>query len=119
MFYIKWTNDDSFSELLCEIDLEGFVKREIGLDDKKRIVHKAPTKIDNYGLFDNQVFDIKNLKSNITKEYFEEYWNAEVDEKILRERVLPNKIFQSVLVVIILSSVLFIFYFWIRKLMLN
>jgi hypothetical protein len=78
MYYVEWTNADidnmPFKKLLTEIDQDGKVMREIGLNDKNEIMHKAPSEKDNYGLFDLQIIEVKNLKNDFTKEYFDSLW---------------------------------------------
>ena len=83
MFYLKWTENDitnlsqnsSLKVLLTEVDSDGNVKREVGVDENENIVHKAPTEKDNYGLFDNQPIDTASLRNDCSKEEFEELWN--------------------------------------------
>lgn len=85
MYYIKWTPDDikgmedeGITALYTEIDSDGNVCREIGLDNLGRIVHMCPAdsfRLGTYGLFDNQRVDISQRPSNITHEEFERLWN--------------------------------------------
>lgn len=85
MYYCKWTEDDieKLSEdegiiiLYTEIDLDGSVRREIGLNKEGKVIHKCPSKLyryGTYGLFDNQKVIITGTRSLITKEEFEKLW---------------------------------------------
>jgi hypothetical protein len=85
MYYCVWTEKDNKGEkslddivkLFTEIDDNGRVLREIGIDKDGRLVHKCPSdKFRNgtYGLFDNQVVIISDESSLITKNEFERMW---------------------------------------------
>jgi len=56
------------------VDSEGRVVREIGLNERQKLVHKSPTQSNPYGLFDNQVIETTNLRNDLTKEEFESLW---------------------------------------------
>jgi hypothetical protein len=85
MYYRKWTEDDieRLSEdegiviLYTEIDLDGNVRREIGLNNEGKVIHKCPSELyryGTYGLFDNQKVLITESRSLIKKEEFERLW---------------------------------------------
>lgn len=84
-YYIKWTeheieglgNSSSLSLLITEVDGEGRVLREIGLNNAGQVVHKAPSNNDRYGMFDNQIIAPSSLESNFDEEVFEELWQQE------------------------------------------
>ena len=81
--YLKWTKEDiknlyiktEVSTILTEVDSDGIVLREIGLDEKGEIVYFSPSKKNNYGLFDNQIVEYDPHKKDIGKEEFEIRWN--------------------------------------------
>jgi len=65
--------------LYIEIDKNGSVLREIGLNNIGEIVHAYPSdkyKYGKYGIFDLNSFDINNLKNEIDLDYFECKWNS-------------------------------------------
>jgi hypothetical protein len=82
MYYIRWTEREihdlgkgsPLRVLLTEVNSAGRVLREIGLDSEGSVAHKAPTRRDQYGLFDNQVVDARSLQSNFGRETFEQLW---------------------------------------------
>jgi hypothetical protein len=82
MYYLKWTERDienlsastGLKVLLTEVDSGGRVVREIGFNERQKLVHKSPTQSNPYGLFDNQVIAIANLCNDLTKEDFESLW---------------------------------------------
>lgn len=84
MYYCKWAEDevvplrlDDIVSLYTEIDSEGNVLRELGLNKDGQIVHKCPSgayKYGTYGLFDNVTVAITSSRSFITKDEFERLW---------------------------------------------
>jgi len=85
MFYLKWSRNDidgleqfnGIVTLLTEINKEGIVTKEIGLDKNNKIVHKFPSRnhtYGKYGIFDNQAVDIRNKNINFTKKEFDRVW---------------------------------------------
>ena len=84
MFYIRWTETDierlskrtRIHILLTEIDSDGEVRREIGLDENLNVVHRSPTEAEPYGLFDNQLIEIAGPRNDLTKEEFEKLWRS-------------------------------------------
>jgi len=88
MLYIRWTEQDiaelsAFSEitiLYTEINDEGEVLKEIGLNNEGKIIHKSPSTgypYGEYGIFDNQKVAISGRKSNFSKDEFYQLWESE------------------------------------------
>ncbi len=84
----KWTNDEidnlyekfSISVLFTEVNKDGRVIREIGLDENNNIIHKCPSKnykYGKYGLFDLVKVDLSNDENNFDNSYFEELWEKD------------------------------------------
>ncbi|NOX85107.1 MAG: hypothetical protein GXO86_03935 [Chlorobi bacterium] len=64
--------------LLLELDDNGRITKEIGLNNRDFIIHRFPSlefKHGKYGIFDLNTFDLSNLKDDISKEEFYNYWN--------------------------------------------
>ena len=87
MLYIKWTEQDiaelsAFDEiaiLYTEIDNEGDVHKEIGLNNDGKLIHKSPSAgypYGEYGIFDNQKVAISDRRSNFSKEEFYKLWES-------------------------------------------
>ncbi len=85
MRYLKWTQREieglkgreGMVEILTEVDEEGRVLREIGLDEQGRVVHQAPSDSCPYGMFDGQVVDVPGCGNDIPPELFGSLWRAE------------------------------------------
>lgn len=102
MFYCKWDesfinglNSEGFFLFYAEIDSNGFVRREIGLNKEGKVIHKCPSEFypnGTYGYFDNQKviiidktsvgdFDLNAIltdeNSLVTKEEFEKIWEMD------------------------------------------
>lgn len=81
MTYLRWMIDkdiagrlpDGIVELYTEVDDAGRVSREVGLDDRGNVVHRAPSSRHPYGLFDNQMIQ-SDGHGDITHEAFERLW---------------------------------------------
>ncbi len=87
MFYCKWNESNicglnhnfGISILFTEIDDEGSVKREVGIDESNNVVHMFPSASFSsgvYGIFDNEKVDISSLRSDISKDDFERLWES-------------------------------------------
>lgn len=87
MLYIKWTERDivelsAFTKitiLYTEINDDGQVNKEIGLNSDGEIIHKCPSTeypFGEYGIFDNQKVTISDLKSNFSKDEFYQFWGS-------------------------------------------
>ena len=64
--------------LLLEVDNKGTVKKEIGLNEHNQIVHVYPSqkfKFGKYGIFDLNIFELTNLKDDISREKFYFLWD--------------------------------------------
>jgi hypothetical protein len=88
MRYVKWTGLDiegldSIAEitvLYTEIDDNGDIIRELGMNKNGTIVHKFPShsgKYGKYGVFDGQKVIVSDLHSDISKEDFDRMWEME------------------------------------------
>jgi hypothetical protein len=82
--YVSWGPEEikgfpiGCTRLVIEIDPKGRVLREIGLNAKGGVVHRAPSAIDNYGLFDQVPVDA-GPDSDATAEEFEGWWQAPLE----------------------------------------
>ena len=94
MLYVKWgehnikglESKDGISILYTEIDDEGTVSREIGLDSNGDVVHKAPTDRDKYGIFDIQKVDVSRYTNGIDPAEFDKLWNSSSAESKVEDR---------------------------------
>jgi hypothetical protein len=84
--YLKWTSIDilnlfsksSINVLYTEVDSDGKVLREIGVDVKGIVVHKFPSDFfpdGRYGFFDLQRIQTPLEENQLQKEAFEKLWN--------------------------------------------
>lgn len=67
--------------LFIEIDNNGIVKREIGLNNKDLIIHKYPNinyKYGLYGIFDLQIFDINSIDNELSEKEFNKLWGNNI-----------------------------------------
>ncbi len=84
--YISWGREDiknlpvEWTRVVTEIDPNGRVLREIGLNTKGEVVHRAPSANDNYGLFDQVPVDA-GPDSDATAEEFEAWWHAPLEPR--------------------------------------
>ena len=70
--------DKSINQLYVEVDDNGYVKREIGLNISGDVVHAYPSKksrYGNYGILDLNCFDIKSVNNELLFDDFETKWN--------------------------------------------
>jgi len=83
--YIEWDIDSiqnmssisGMIKLYTEIEDDGSVCREIGINQEGIVIHKFPSdhfKQGKYGLFDNQIVEVKETVS-LDKNNFELLWN--------------------------------------------
>ncbi|MCP3685585.1 MAG: hypothetical protein GY861_23285 [bacterium] len=79
MFYIEWMEKEieglGMYRLITEVNPNGTVLREVGLDTSGNVIHKTPTAQKNYGLFDLQKIETNNLHSTLSTEEFEKLWH--------------------------------------------
>jgi len=88
MRYIKIKNNELFdfstfypslNLLIIELDNDGKVTKEIGIDKDNKIMHKFPERErvyrhGQYGIFDLAKFDIVNIEENSSLTEFNTYW---------------------------------------------
>jgi hypothetical protein len=86
MNYCKWNMDEikglesisGIVVLYTEVNRDGSVSREIGIDKSGRVVHKFPSTAfqqGEYGIFDNQKVEISQNTPTITRTEFEKAWS--------------------------------------------
>ncbi len=91
MHYFRWTSQEiknleegtGIFVLLTEVDPDGKVIREVGLDAQGNVVHKCPStsfRHGTYGLFDLLPVDISGWRDRITEADFQKYWHASTDK---------------------------------------
>ncbi len=83
MRYLLWNTKDisglsdlNMALLVTEIDEMGCVLREVGVDQRSKVVHRFPSTefpFGDYGLFDLQKVGMEG--SEMTKADFDKYWN--------------------------------------------
>ena len=82
--YVSWGREEikglpiEWTRVVTEIDPNGRVLREIGLNTKGEVVHRAPSPINNHGLFDQVPVDA-GPDSDATAEEFEGWWQAALE----------------------------------------
>ena len=86
MKYLRWTIGKEITgrtpipglvDLFTEVDDTGQVSREVGTDSAGRVIHRAPSTDDRYGLFDNQVIKLAvDRENDIAPETFEWMWRG-------------------------------------------
>jgi hypothetical protein len=71
---------EGIDRVLTEVDDEGRILREIGLDTEGRVLHIAPALRGKwrYGIFDLQIIDVATLppRDAVPREQFEALWAA-------------------------------------------
>ncbi len=85
MIYLKWTPNDlatlDMGALYTEVDEDGWVQREVGVDfDGFAVHHLVPSEGDP-GWFGNARLTQLMLDSNVTKAEFESVWRAAADRE--------------------------------------
>jgi hypothetical protein len=83
MEYLRWSEEEvanlrkhrNIHLILLEVDDEGVVTREIGLNETGDIVHAFPTVEDQRGLFDMTPIDLTHVRSNLSSAEFEFHWD--------------------------------------------
>jgi hypothetical protein len=80
----KWTDDQRapLEALFVEVGEDGWVAREVGLDEAGRVVYKFPwpARPSFRGSCDMATFATEGVPDAITPEQFERYWAAPLDE---------------------------------------
>jgi hypothetical protein len=82
MFYLKWTASElatlDLRALYTEVDDDGWVQRELGIDSEGLIAHLLiPSTVDP-GWFGAARLSLSMLSSNISKAEFDELWDSGV-----------------------------------------
>lgn len=82
MRYLLWNTKDisglsdlNMALLVTEIDEMGCVLREVGVDQRSKVVHRFPSTESPFG--DHGLFDLQKVEregSDMTKAEFENYW---------------------------------------------
>ena len=70
---------DTIDTLLIEVNEDGTIIREVGLDSNDQIIHKYPSKdyrYGRYGFFDLASISLSHdVENDISEEKFETYWH--------------------------------------------
>lgn len=64
--------------LLLEVDNNGTIKKELGLNVQNQIIHSFPSqkfRFGKYGIFDLNLFDLSSVEDDISREEFYNYWD--------------------------------------------
>ncbi len=80
MFYLRWTPTELATldmwALYTEVDEDGFVCREVGVDADGSILHQLVPSHDSPGWFGLARLSAAMLESNVTRAEFESLWYA-------------------------------------------
>lgn len=80
MFYLKWTPTELATldmwALYTEVDEDGWVCREVGVDAEGLIMHQLVPTSDDPGWFGLARLAAPMLESNVTRAEFESLWHA-------------------------------------------
>lgn len=79
MIYLKWTSCDLATlhgSLYTEVDEDGWVQREVGLDENGSVTHQLVPTLETPGWFGLTRLAFPMLESNVTRAEFESLWNA-------------------------------------------
>lgn len=80
MIYLKWTPSElatlEMRELYTEVDEDGWVQRELGVDFDGLVTHQLVPSHGRPGWFGNARLARLMLDSNVTKAEFESLWCA-------------------------------------------
>jgi hypothetical protein len=80
MIYLKWTSSElatlDVGALYTEVDEDGWVQREVGVDDDGLIIHQLVPCDARPGWFGLARLSLLMLTSNVTKAEFESLWHA-------------------------------------------
>lgn len=80
MIYLKWTSNDlatlEIEALYTEVDEDGWVQRELGIDDGGLVTHQLVPSDSRPGWFGLARLALPMLTSNVTKAEFESLWHA-------------------------------------------
>ena len=81
MIYLKWTSAElatlDLGALYTEVDEDGWVQREVGVDDEGLIIHQLVPTDARPGWFGlARLSQLMLLTSNVSKAEFESLWHA-------------------------------------------
>ena len=80
MIYLKWTRSElatlKMRALYTEVDEDGWVQRELGVNDDGLIAHQLIPSNGEPGWFGLARLSLLMLTSNVSKAEFESLWNA-------------------------------------------
>lgn len=80
MIYLKWTSSElatlDLGALYTEVDEDGWVQRELGVDDEGLIIHQLVPSDARPGWFGLARLSLLMLTSNVSKAEFESLWHA-------------------------------------------
>jgi hypothetical protein len=80
MIYLKWTANElatlEVSALYTEIDEDGWVQRELGVDADGAVAHHLVPSLEDPGWFGLSRLSRAMLASNVTRAEFESLWGA-------------------------------------------
>lgn len=80
MIYLKWTSAElatlDVRALYTEVDEDGWVQRELGVDDEGLISHQLVPSDARPGWFGLARLSLLMLTSNVSKAEFESLWHA-------------------------------------------
>ncbi len=80
MIYLKWTSSElatlDLGALYTEVDEDGWVQRELGVDDEGLITHQLVPSDTRPGWFGLARLSHAMLTSNVSKAEFESLWHA-------------------------------------------
>jgi hypothetical protein len=80
MIYLKWTSTElatlPMRALYMEVDEDGWVQRELGVDEEGLITHQLVPNDREPGWFGLARLSLLMLSSNVSKAEFESLWDA-------------------------------------------
>ncbi|MGW8369475.1 MAG: hypothetical protein ACWGPN_12460 [Gammaproteobacteria bacterium] len=80
MIYLKWTQEEratlEMPALYTEVDEDGFVQRELLVDDDGRVAGQLVPSLKQPGWFGLTRLSFAMLESNVSKTEFESLWHA-------------------------------------------
>ena len=80
MIYLKWTSSElatlDLGALYTEVDEDGWVQRELGVDEEGFIIHQLVPSDARPGWFGLARLSLLMLTSNVSKAEFESLWHA-------------------------------------------
>ena len=77
---IEGTEKDGLASLITEVNSQGRVVREVGLNSAGHVVHKCPSEKHRngvYGYFDLAVIAIDSLRNDLSEDEFSSLWSEQ------------------------------------------